>query len=241
MSHIIVSSQELAKEVMKTHDTIFASRPKLVAGEIFNYGSTNIAFAPYGNYWRQLRKICTTELLSMNRVRTYRRIREEEVFATVKHISENEVGHGVNLIDHFYRLTNTIIARSAFGGKGKNADEIRSTMEYVVKLAGGLSIADLYPSLAFFHVISGAEAEAAKVHKELDVMLNAIINDPIEKKANQSEQEEEEDFVDVLLKSQKENDMKIPITMDNIKAVLLVSLCFNLVLIFHIFDDQYRN
>ena len=50
MSYIIVSSKELAKEVMKTHDTIFASRPKLVAGEIFNYGSTNIAFAPYGNY-----------------------------------------------------------------------------------------------------------------------------------------------------------------------------------------------
>ena len=239
ISYITVSSNELAKEVMKTHDTIFASRPKLYVGDILLYDSIDIALAPYGNSWRQLRKICTMELLFIKRVRTYRKIREEEIFATVKYISENEVGHQMNLVDQLYRLTNTIVSRSTFGGKGKNVDEIRSTIGYVAKLLSSLSIVDLYPSLAFFRVINGTKAEVAKVRKEFDVMLNAIINDHIEKMANQSEQEEE-DFVDFLLKSQKENDLKIPITVDNIKAVILVSLCFNLLLIFHIFD-QYRN
>lgn len=58
VSVIIVSSTELAKEVMKTHDPLFSTGPELMAVRILTYGSREIAFAPYGDYWRQLMKIC---------------------------------------------------------------------------------------------------------------------------------------------------------------------------------------
>ncbi|KAL5548605.1 hypothetical protein UlMin_003836, partial [Ulmus minor] len=77
---LVVSSPEFAKEVMNTHDVIFASRPHLTASQIMNYNSTGIAFAPYGEYWRQLRKICWQELLSISSVQSFRPIREEELF-----------------------------------------------------------------------------------------------------------------------------------------------------------------
>jgi len=51
---IVVSSAEYAKEIMKTHDAIFASRPQLLAADIASYGYTNIAFAPYGSYWKKV-------------------------------------------------------------------------------------------------------------------------------------------------------------------------------------------
>ena len=49
VSTVIISSPDMAKEVMKTHDIIFAYRPNLLAARIMSYDSTNIAFSPYGN------------------------------------------------------------------------------------------------------------------------------------------------------------------------------------------------
>ncbi|KAK4285642.1 hypothetical protein QN277_002312 [Acacia crassicarpa] len=220
LSYIIVTSKELAKEVMKTHDTIFANRPKFFVGDTFLYNSTDLAFSPYGSYWRQIRKICTLEVLSIKRVRTFRWAREEEVFALVKHISENQIGSVVNLSEQLQQLTNTIISRAAFGWKTKNIEKVLSAFEYVMKNALTFTIPDLYPSLEFLRVINGMKAEAEKVRKDLDTMLDTIINEHVEKKVDPTEQVEE-DFVDVLLRIQKENDIEIPLTLDNIKALIL--------------------
>lgn len=89
VSTVIVSSPEVAKEVMKTHDINFSYRPALAVPKITTYVFTNIAFAPYGNYWRHLQKVCTTELLSEARVQSFRSIREEEVLNLIKTINES--------------------------------------------------------------------------------------------------------------------------------------------------------
>ncbi|CAN1329212.1 Cytochrome P450 71D10 [Linum perenne] len=53
ISHVIVSSPDAARQVMKTHDLAFASRPFLLAPYVIYSGFKDIAFAPYGEYWRQ--------------------------------------------------------------------------------------------------------------------------------------------------------------------------------------------
>ncbi|KAK8943198.1 Premnaspirodiene oxygenase [Platanthera zijinensis] len=75
---IVITSAELVREVFKTHDLKFASRPKLAAGKIILYDNADFGLAPYGKVWSQLRKICTVELLSHKRVKSFAFIREEE-------------------------------------------------------------------------------------------------------------------------------------------------------------------
>ncbi|KAL2495613.1 Cytochrome [Forsythia ovata] len=50
ISAVIISAPRVAKEVLKTHDLAFASRPKLLSPEIITYNCVDIAFAPYGGY-----------------------------------------------------------------------------------------------------------------------------------------------------------------------------------------------
>lgn len=45
---VVVTSSEMAKQVLKTHDLAFASRPKLLVMDIITYNSRDIAFSPYG-------------------------------------------------------------------------------------------------------------------------------------------------------------------------------------------------
>ncbi|KAI4981849.1 hypothetical protein ZWY2020_022341 [Hordeum vulgare] len=85
---VVVSSREGAREVMKTHDKSLAMRPVSATMRVLTNGGQDIVFAPYGDYWRQLRKIAVVELFTVHRVRSFRAVREEEVAATPRVVSE---------------------------------------------------------------------------------------------------------------------------------------------------------
>ncbi|BBH01890.1 cytochrome P450, family 71, subfamily A, polypeptide 20 [Prunus dulcis] len=54
---LVVSSDETAREIMKTHDITFANRPKNTFFKKFCYNFKDEGSAPYGEYWRQLKSI----------------------------------------------------------------------------------------------------------------------------------------------------------------------------------------
>ena len=89
---VVVSSSEMAKQVLKTHDFIFASRPLTAAGRLIFYNWNNVIFAPYGDHWRQMRKICTLELLTAKRIESFKHVRDEEVSAKICSILEESEG-----------------------------------------------------------------------------------------------------------------------------------------------------
>ncbi|XP_054817089.1 cytochrome P450 71D9-like [Prosopis cineraria] len=101
-SNIIVSSPEMAKEVMKTHDQIFANRPYFLATDIVGYKAIDVGFAPYGHYWRQLRKVVTLELLSLKRVQSFRAIKGREDSITLERTME--LATGLSVADLFPSL-----------------------------------------------------------------------------------------------------------------------------------------
>lgn len=68
---MIISSAELAEEIYKTNDQIMASRPSLIAPKSL-CPAGDLVFAPYGQQWRYLRKICTIGLLTAARINQFR-------------------------------------------------------------------------------------------------------------------------------------------------------------------------
>lgn len=110
---VVVSSADVAREVMKAHDTNFADRPKLMVGKEMYYNYSDIGLAPYGEYWRQVRKIATLEMFTAKRVQSFRPIREEEAAHLVKSIaSEAASGSGlVNLSEKVFGFAFDLTSR----------------------------------------------------------------------------------------------------------------------------------
>ncbi|MBA0869403.1 hypothetical protein Goshw_027733, partial [Gossypium schwendimanii] len=83
---LVVSNWEIAKECLTINDKAFATRPKLTSSEHFGYNCAMIGFAPYGPYWRQVRKFSTIELLSNHRLELLKHVRELEVKTSLQQL-----------------------------------------------------------------------------------------------------------------------------------------------------------
>ncbi|XP_019194287.1 PREDICTED: cytochrome P450 71D10-like [Ipomoea nil] len=222
VSTVVVSSPQVAEEVMKTKDIIFAQRPYLLASRILSYDSTNICFSPCGDYWRQLRRISTVELLSTKRVLSFRSIREEEMFNLMASISSsNQKGSTFNLSRGLFSMTYTVTARAAFGKPSKQQEELIKLTGKVVEVFEGFSFADMYPAVKLLETITGLRPKTLKLHKSMDAILQLILREHRDRRMKAQISEEEEDLVDVLLRIQENGDLEIQLTDNNIKAVIL--------------------
>ncbi|KAI3776676.1 hypothetical protein L1987_46464 [Smallanthus sonchifolius] len=121
---LVVSSPEMAKEILKTNELVFCTRPVLTGQQKLSYDNKDIALSPYNEYRRQMRKICTLHLFSVKQVTSFHSVREEEVFNMIERIkTESYTNQLVNLIDTVMNLTSNIICRVAFGKKPSDYDD----------------------------------------------------------------------------------------------------------------------
>ncbi|XP_021750028.1 cytochrome P450 71D10-like [Chenopodium quinoa] len=216
---IIVTSADMAREVMKTHDAVFCNRPELMVGKEVFYDCKDIGLAPYGEYWRQVRKISTLELFTVKRVESFRFIREEETLNMLKAIRKEVGGCAVNLSNKFFVLACDVMCRATFGTKGNEQAALRAYTAGVTETCTGFCPADVYPSINFLKTISRGKFQ--KFTKESDRILDPIISDHQFKK---KQGKHEEDLVDVLLKYHTDNvddPDDFSMSTDNIKGVIV--------------------
>ncbi|KAK2387004.1 cytochrome P450 71D11 [Trifolium repens] len=186
------------------------------------YNSTSIAFSPYGNYWRQLRKICTSELLSLKRVNSYHPIREEVLSNLVKWIA-SENGSPINLTEAVISSIYTIVSRAAFGNKCKDQENFISVIKETIKVSAGFNLADLFPSAKWLQRVTGLRPKLESFHRKTDQIFENIINDHKVAKYTKGKDDQgvEEDLVDVLLKYEDASNQDFSLTKDNIKAIIM--------------------
>ncbi|RZC44848.1 hypothetical protein C5167_037796 [Papaver somniferum] len=207
----------MAKQIMKVHDLNFSDRGESRVVEIMTYNYKDMEFAPYGDYWRQMRKIFVVQLLSTNRVKSFRSLMEEEVSNLIKNNSLKAESHmHINLGELVYS-----------GKICKHKVAFISLFHDVTRIASGFTVDDLFPSLKFLHAITGWRHKLEMLHKEIDGIMSSILDDHRQKQAIivspgiTGNHQYEEDFVDTLLRLQADGGLLFPFTDDNIKAVML--------------------
>ncbi|XP_071719189.1 premnaspirodiene oxygenase-like [Rutidosis leptorrhynchoides] len=220
VSALVVSSPQLAKEIMVKKDLSFADRPEIQASKMIAYNSSDLVFAPYGNYWRQLRKICSFELLSAKKVQSFSYIREEEAKFMIESIVSSSISP-INLTEKIFTLTNTVVSRAAFGKIPKDQDLLLHMLHETTDVASGFGIVDLFPSYKLLHIVTGMSSKMAKIHQTVDKIFNNVIAEHQKDKENTKGGVDEDGLLDILLRLKDSGDLEFPISLDNIKAVLL--------------------
>ncbi|KAM3296906.1 hypothetical protein ACQJBY_038991 [Aegilops geniculata] len=220
--NLVVITPGAAEAVLRTHDHVFASRPQNAFADALLDGS-DIAFAPYGEFWRQLRRLVTTHLLSARKVLSLRAGREEEARLVMAKIrAAAAAGAAVDLSTLLATFTNDVACRAVSGKffreEGRN-ELFREVIDGNVAAFAGFNPQDYFPSLAKVDALARVLfPKMTRLRKRWDGLLDRIIDGHASKAASlQQEEDEEADFVDVLLARQHEYGL----TRQHIKAILV--------------------
>ncbi|CAO2828060.1 unnamed protein product [Amaranthus hypochondriacus] len=230
---MVVSSPEEARQVLQVQDNIFSNRPATIAISYLTYDRADMAFAHYGPFWRQMRKLCVMRLFSRKRAESWQSIRDE-VYYIVQNLA-SRAGSSVNVGEHVLNFTKNITYRAAFGSNSSECqEEFIAILQEFSKLFGAFDIADFIPYPTWLN-LNGLKDRLVKARGALDGFIDRIIDDHISKKKGMNghvkqEDKGEEDMVDDLLNFYSEEatvneseDLQnaIKLTKDNIKAIIM--------------------
>ena len=144
---VVATSRDAAREVMRAHDAALASRPWSPTIRIMMEEGQGLVFAPYGDLWRQLRRISILELLSARRVQSFRRVREDEVArlaAAVAAAAASPQGAPVDVSRRIAELVADSAVRAMIGDRFSWPDEFLVSLEEGLKLVSVFSLGDLF-------------------------------------------------------------------------------------------------
>ncbi|XP_031107899.1 cytochrome P450 CYP736A12-like [Ipomoea triloba] len=222
VDNIIVSSPQAAELFLKTHDLVFTNRPPNEAAKYISYDQKNLSFSHYGPYWRNMRKLCSLELLSNHKINSFRAVRREELCYHIESLKEAALNHvAVDLSAKVSELTADISCRMVFGKKYeiKDIDErgFKAVINEATQLVFKPNLGDYFPYLGKLD-LQGLTAPTKAIAKVFDRFLERIIDDH---EHRGSSGQTTKDFVDIMLSIMKSGKSEFQFNREHIKSVLL--------------------
>ncbi|XP_018844181.2 dimethylnonatriene synthase-like [Juglans regia] len=224
---LVVSSAEMVKECLATNDKIFATRANLAVGKYLGYNNAIFALAPYGQYWRDVRKISIQELLSNHAVEMRKPLRSSEVESLIKDVhslaTNNKV---VNISDRLEEMAFNIILKVLVGKrfssgeyaeKNSEANLIRSGIKEALYLSGVFVLSDAIPYLEWMDFqghVSSMKQTAKKIDSVLEVWLAEHLRQKRERESTDGDHQS--DLMDAMLSSLPEDAVISGHTRDTI-------------------------
>ncbi|KAK3145033.1 hypothetical protein QOZ80_4AG0321800 [Eleusine coracana subsp. coracana] len=222
---VVVSSAEAAREVMKVHDADCCSRPASPGPRLLSYDLKDVAFAPYDEYWREMRKLFIVELLSMRRVKAAWYAREQQVEKLLEDL--RCMGpKPVTLNDHIFALVDGIVGTVAFGniyGTEQFAQKKRfqQVLNEAMGVLGSFATEDFFPNVAgrFIDRFKGLVSHRQRIFMELDTFYEMVIDQHMD--PTRPKPENGGDLVDVLINLWKKKASTFRFTRDHVKAMIM--------------------
>lgn len=214
---VVVSSPAIVDECFTKNDVVLANRPRFIIGKYTGYNYSSLVAAPYGHYWRNLRRLTTVEIFSHSRLSLFQSIRHDEVTRMLKKV------HTKSCLDSgrvelrpllseltFNNIMRMVCGKRYFGVEEGNDEgrEFRELIDEVFARAGLSNPADFLPLLRWIDY-GGFEKNIKRVSARMDVFLQGLIDEHRRKKGGNTmidhllslQESEPESYTDTIIKS----------------------------------------
>ncbi|OMO66332.1 Cytochrome P450 [Corchorus olitorius] len=222
---ILVSNANFVKEILKTQELNFLDRPDFGNPDYNIYFRSGLVVAPYSAYWRFMKKLCMTRLLSTSQLNQFSYIREQELTKLSQYLikvsTENE---SCDLSGPLIALSNNVICRMAMSTSPSDAgaDEakkIKALVDELVDVGGKLSAGDILGPLEKLDLF-GYGRKFKKALCNFDQFVEEIMKKHEE---NSIIGKQGKDLMDILLETCNDPNAEVKLIKRDIKALLLVS------------------
>ncbi|KAL0404970.1 UNVERIFIED_CONTAM: cytochrome [Sesamum radiatum] len=226
---VVASSPEICKEILKTCESSFLDRPQTVVTNHTTYGSQDFTFAPYGDYWRFVKKLCMSQLLGGQTLDLLLPVRRDEMKYLIDFLLvKANAGESVDMGSEFMRMANNLISRMVMSRRcsedEKEAGEVRRLVQDITELTGQFNLSD-YIWFCKNLDLQGFKKRLNVLHGRLDGMIEKIIDEHQDERRNLKQRSKEgeiaKDLVHILLDVAEDESSEMKLTRDNIKAFVV--------------------
>ncbi|KAK3006204.1 hypothetical protein RJ639_017445 [Escallonia herrerae] len=196
---VVVSNATIAREILKNNEMSFVSRPDFGASDFNMYKGSEFVNADYGSYWRFLKKICMTQLLSAPQVNRFADIRREETIKLLEIFDKcSKEKKACDIGVELMTMTNNIICRMAMSTRcSDNTNESQQIWEFVkgvLEIAPKFSLGEMLGPLGKLDLF-GYGRRLNNLFKLFDGLVEGIM---VEKERNFG-MAERKDMMDIML------------------------------------------
>ncbi|KAF7828671.1 cytochrome P450 81E8-like [Senna tora] len=185
---VVVSSPSAVQECFTKNDIVLANRPRFLAGKYLSYNYTTVVSSPYGDHWRNLRRITALEVLSTHRINNFAEMRKDEMKRMVQKLGEasykelSKVEMKSRLSEMTFNTIMRMIAGKRYWGEDcevgdvEEARKFREMIKELGRFGGANNIGDFLPILRWFD-FDGLEKKLKDFHKRVDAFLQGLIDE----------------------------------------------------------------
>ncbi|XP_059641212.1 cytochrome P450 81Q32-like [Cornus florida] len=184
---VVVSSPSAVEECFTKNDIVFANRAPFLTGKYINYNYTTIATAPYGDHWRNLRRLSALEIFSTTRLNSFLSIRRDEIRLFLLRLYQNSSGEFAKvelkskLTELSFNIMMRMIAGKRYYGQDVPADfeeakEFRELIKQVARYGGVSNSGDFLPVLRWIDY-QNVEKNLMGLSKKMDAFLQGLIDE----------------------------------------------------------------
>ncbi|PKA66536.1 Cytochrome P450 71A1 [Apostasia shenzhenica] len=227
-SVVIVSSMEVASEILKTQDIVFCSRPPLAAITRFTYDGIDIGASPFGEYWKKMKRFGNVHFFNTLKVLSFRNIREEEVDVLINDIRKASFyGEPINFSERAVCLLQNITFRQVFSKRVSVDGECRLSPYHdlirdMMSMMASFNVRDFFPSFWWLDYLTGWKFKLDRRFQEMDRIYEKEIRSRL-KSPPPATSSHNDDFLDALLHRQIEIDPSLGFMLSRkeVKALLM--------------------